>query len=140
MKILIAADGSIYTERMLAHLAKHDEWLSDVHRYTAVHCVEPMPPRAAAYLRSDVLLLYYASESERVFEPIRAFFRRHELDPDFVSRVGSPARVIATMAGDDRFDLIVMGSHGHGAIAGLLMGSVTVKVLALSKVPVLIVR
>jgi uncharacterized protein YciI len=38
MKILIAADGSIYTERMLAHLALHDEWLNDctdTRRFTA---------------------------------------------------------------------------------------------------------
>ena len=50
MKILIAADGSIYTERMLAHLAMQDMWLDRAHRYTVVHCVEPLPPRAGAYL------------------------------------------------------------------------------------------
>lgn len=125
---------------MLAHLAGHDEWLNDVHRYTVVHCVEPLPPRAAAYLQGDILKLYYASESERVFKPIRAFFRRRGLDVDLVSRVGSPARVVAAMADGESFDLIVMGAHGHGALAGLLMGSVTMKVLTLSKVPVLIVR
>lgn len=27
MKILVAADGSSYTKRMLAYLAVHDEWL-----------------------------------------------------------------------------------------------------------------
>ena len=27
MKILVAADGSSYTKRMLAYLAAHDEWL-----------------------------------------------------------------------------------------------------------------
>ena len=36
MMILIAADGSICTERMLAHLAQHDEWLNDVHRFSVV--------------------------------------------------------------------------------------------------------
>jgi nucleotide-binding universal stress UspA family protein len=75
-----------------------------------------------------------------VFEPIRAFFKRHGLHADHVSRVGDAARVVAAMADGDSFDLIIMGSHGHGALAGLLMGSVTMKVLALSKVPVLIVR
>ena len=33
-----------------------------------------------------------------------------------------------------------MGSHGHGALATLVMGSVTTHVLANSKVPVLLVR
>jgi hypothetical protein len=27
MKILVAADGSSFTKRMLAYLAAHDEWL-----------------------------------------------------------------------------------------------------------------
>jgi len=33
-----------------------------------------------------------------------------------------------------------MGSHGHGAVANLLMGSVASRVLAHGKVPVLLVR
>jgi nucleotide-binding universal stress UspA family protein len=140
MKILIAADGSIYTERMLAHLEMQDMWLDRAHRYTVLHCVEPLPPRAGAYLEADVRRLYYASECERVFEPIRTFFKHRGFDVNFVSRVGSPAEVIATMADGEKFDLIVMGSHGHGALAGLLMGSVATKVLALSKTPVLLLR
>ena len=39
-----------------------------------------------------------------------------------------------------KFDLLIMGSHGHGALATLVMGSVTTHVLANSKVPVLLVR
>ena len=140
MKILIAADGSIYTERMLADLAMQDVWLDRAHRYTVVHCVEPLPPRAGAYLDADVRRLYYASESERVFGTIRTFSKHHGFDVNYVSQIGSPAEVIATMAKGDKFDLIVMGSHGHGALAGLLMGSVATKVLALSKTPVLLVR
>jgi nucleotide-binding universal stress UspA family protein len=37
-------------------------------------------------------------------------------------------------------DLIVMGTHGQGAVANLVMGSVTTKVIAMSKVPVLLFR
>ncbi len=37
-------------------------------------------------------------------------------------------------------DLIVIGSHGRGAVARLVMGSVAHKVLNLSKIPVLVSR
>jgi len=39
-----------------------------------------------------------------------------------------------------RCDAIVMASHGHGAVGGLLLGSETSRVLAHSKRPVLVVR
>ena len=38
------------------------------------------------------------------------------------------------------YDLLVMGSHGHGALANLVMGSVATNVLAHCGVPVLLVR
>jgi nucleotide-binding universal stress UspA family protein len=33
-----------------------------------------------------------------------------------------------------------MGSHGHGAVANLVLGSVATKVIAACKTPVLLVR
>jgi nucleotide-binding universal stress UspA family protein len=36
--------------------------------------------------------------------------------------------------------MIVMGTHGQGAVANLVMGSVATKVIAASKVPVLLLR
>lgn len=38
------------------------------------------------------------------------------------------------------FDLLVMGSHGHGALGNLVMGSVATKVMATCTTPILIVR
>ena len=51
MKILIAADGSSYTKRMLADFAAHDEWLGPKHQYTVVHSVLAVPHRAARFRR-----------------------------------------------------------------------------------------
>jgi len=48
--------------------------------------------------------------------------------------------LIAKTATDGKFDLVVMGSHGHGALVNLVVGSVATEVLASCKVPVLIVR
>jgi nucleotide-binding universal stress UspA family protein len=36
--------------------------------------------------------------------------------------------------------MVVMGSHGHGLFGNLVLGSVTTKVLAACKVPVLVIR
>ena len=55
MKILIAADGSSYTKRMLADFAAHDEWLGPKHQYTVVHSVLAVPHRAAAFVGMDTV-------------------------------------------------------------------------------------
>ncbi|MDC8784806.1 universal stress protein [Roseateles koreensis] len=140
MKILVAVDGSPYTKRMLAYLAAHDEWLGEVHEYTVIHVVPSVPPRAAAVLDREVLKSYYTDESEKVLKTLRAFFKRQHIAAEFVSKSGSAAEVIVAAANKGDFDLLMLGSHGHSALGNLVLGSVTTKVMANCKVPVLVVR
>ena len=141
MKILVPVDGSPFTKRMLAYLATHDEWLGGDHEYTVLHAVPPVPPRAAAVLERDVLKGYYDEAAEKVFKPLRTFFaRKPQLKVGFVAKTGPAADVVVQAATKGGYDLIVMGSHGHGTLTNLVMGSVATKVLAHCKVPVLLVR
>lgn len=52
---------------------------------------------------------------------------------------GHPATEILDEIRRD-IDLVVMGNHGHGLITGTITGSVTQRVLAHAKVPVLVVK
>lgn len=140
MKILIAADGSTYTKRMLAYLAAHDEWFGDRHAYTVLNVVPAIPTRAAAVMDRDTLKDYYDETSEAVFKPIRAFFRKQGIEAEFVGKVGHAPEVIAKLATAKDYDLLIMGSHGHGTLGNLMLGSVTTKVLAGCSTPVLLVR
>lgn len=56
-----------------------------------------------------------------------------------VMREGAPAAVILAKAAAIRAGCIVMGSHGHGAIYDLLVGSTTHGVLKRAPCPVLVV-
>ena len=140
MKILLAADASKPTKRMLAYVAAHDQWLGAAHQYTVLHVVPFMPARLAALASDERIQRYYHDEAERVLKPIKGFFKKHGLQADFVSRAGNVASVIAKHADRGGFDLLMMGSHGHDNLANLLMGSVATKVLAGSKVAVLLLR
>jgi nucleotide-binding universal stress UspA family protein len=51
-----------------------------------------------------------------------------------------PAQAILEQARKRKCDLIVMASHGRRGLAGVLLGSETQKVLAASRVPVLVCR
>ena len=52
----------------------------------------------------------------------------------------TPAAAIVSYADEQRIDLIVMGTHGRGAVAHLLLGSVAEKVVRTAHCPVLTVR
>ena len=140
MKILVAVDGSPFTKKMLAYLAAHDEWLGAHHQYTVVHAVPGVPPRAAAVLDRDTLKAYYAEGANKVFKPIKSFFSKSKLNADFQFKVGHPADVIGEFARKGDFDLLMMGSHGHGTLGNLVMGSVATKVLAHCSTPALLIR
>jgi len=140
MRILVAVDGSSYTKRMLGYLAAHDDWLGAQHEYTVVHTVPGVPARAASELDKSVLAAYYKDEAEKVFKPIRAFFARQKIDATFVSKVGHAADGVGAVANKGKFDLLMMGSHGHGTLANLALGSVATKVLSQCRTPVLLVR
>lgn len=140
MKVLVAVDGSEYTKRMLAYWVAHDDWLRVDHDYTVLTVVQPVPPRAAAVLDRAALQAYYADEGESTFHPIRAFLDQKGLRATFLSKTGSVAEVIARTAEAEGFDLILMGSHGHGGLGSLVLGSVTNKVLASCRTPVLVIR
>lgn len=140
MNILLAVDGSACTKRVLAYVAAHDEWLGAKHRYTVLHAVPHMPARAAALARKAEIQSYYRDEAQRDLEPIRAFFKKRGIEADFIGQVGNVADTIAKLADSGGFDLLMMGSHGQSNLGNLIMGAVATKVLAGSKVPVLLVR
>ncbi|AOS80049.1 MULTISPECIES: universal stress protein [Hydrogenophaga] len=140
MKILLAVDGSEHTRRALAYLAAHDEWLGARHAYTVVHAATALPHRAAAFHGLDVARSFYEDDAQVIFKPVRQFLGMHGIQAKFVLRIGHPAKHIAALAKNGRFDLLIMGTHGHGAIAGLFMGSVATKVLSLCATPVLLIR
>ncbi|WP_137860581.1 universal stress protein [Variovorax sp. 3P27G3] len=140
MKILLAVDGSDYTTRMLSYLAGHKEWADAGHAFTVFHVVLPVPHRAAAFAGPDIVHGYYEDDARVVLEPVRAMLDKSGIEARFEHRIGHPAAEIASLAQRGEFDLVIMGSRGHGALANLVLGSVATKVLATCTVPVLLVR
>lgn len=140
MKILLAVDGSTYSKKMLAYMATHDGMFSAANAYTVFTAQPALPARARAAVGKEVVDNYYAEESEKVIAPVTKFLLRHGLNATSAWKVGPAGAMIAKLAEDGKFDLVVMGSHGQGAWANLVMGSVATQVMAHCTVPVLMVR
>jgi nucleotide-binding universal stress UspA family protein len=139
MQILIAVDGSPYTQRVLDYLASHD-WLCAGQALTVLAVVAPLPHRAAAFAGRDLAQSYYEDDAEQVLRPVRDFLQAQGVEAAYVHKVGHPAECIARTASEGGFDLVVLGSHGHGTVGNLVLGSVATKVLALCRTPALLIR
>lgn len=140
MKILLAVDGSSFTRQMLAYLGAHEEWLGKSNEHTVLHVLTPLPHGLEAVMSDEEVRERHARDAEAVFRPVRHYLQQHGIEPRFEHRVGDPGRLIAEHAAEGRFDLVMLGSHGHGALGNVVMGSVATKVLALCQVPALIIR
>ena len=60
MKILLAIDGSSYTQKMLAYLTTHDSLFGKHNEYTLLTVQPPLPPRARAAVGKEIVDSYYA--------------------------------------------------------------------------------
>lgn len=140
MNILLPVDGSDYTKRMLSYIAAHDELLGPAHVYTVFTAVPLVPPNAARYLDRELLNDYYRTEAEAVLQTVRRFADQKGWTVRTEYATGNAAEAIAAFADKLKPDLIVMGTHGHSPLAGVILGSVATKVLSQCRLPVLLIR
>lgn len=140
MKILLAADGSECTRRAVKYLVTHLKTFGERPEVCLLHVQPPIPGRAAAAVGSAMLRRYYGEEHRRALAPVARALKAKGVRHSLVGLVGDPGTTVGDYAARGRFDLVVMGSHGRGALGGLVLGSVVRKVLAGCKVPALIVR
>lgn len=125
---------------MLAYVAAHNELLGAAHDYTFFTSVAPIPSHATRFLERSTLDGYYDEQAEQVFKPVRAFAEQQDWTYRTAHVHGHAAEEIARIAETGKYELIVMGSHGHTSLGNVILGSVATGVLARSRRPVLLVR
>ncbi len=110
-----------------------------LHVIEQVHVYGWMPPESFLPPLPEV-----TQEIERSFrkqlEATLTSDERERLKAQFVVLQGSPFLEIVRYAKSQEIDLIVMGTHGRGPIAHMLLGSVAEKVVRKAPCPVLTVR
>ncbi|MEA2195541.1 MAG: hypothetical protein QOG42_1975 [Solirubrobacteraceae bacterium] len=132
-EILVAVDGSRESQRALEHaaaLARDEHARLTLVTVVAPVTVSPVPTLTSSACVRDAYAEILATARDTVPGDVG-------VTTIFVE--GSPAREIARLAKSGRFDLVVMGTHGRGRIAGALLGSVSREVLHCVRTPVLLV-
>lgn len=135
-RIVLAADGSTSSRHAMKWLltklrptvsSSGDATRTPIH-VTVVHV---MP-----FLRYPEL----KEAGSRLAEECRRKLLDAGFGADSVCRLGRPADEIVKVAVDRRADLIIMGAQGLGAIARLVLGSVSTRVAQRSSISVLVTR
>jgi nucleotide-binding universal stress UspA family protein len=108
------------------------------HRFQAeiilLHVVKPLTYMADSETARQHLETAVALEQENLTKCLGS--QLDGLSVRYLVFKGDPAREIARTSQDENIDLIVMPSHGYGAVERFLIGSVTAKVLHNTKCPV----
>ena len=146
--ILVPTDGSSLSLKAAKEAANLARSLKA--KITAVYVVEPyMPPlmvEGSTYRNSltQDQAVYRAAATKlanSALKKVRETATAAKVACEVVSTTDSqPWEGILKTAKAKKCDVIVMGSHGRGMIAGAILGSETNKVLAHSKTPVLVCR
>jgi nucleotide-binding universal stress UspA family protein len=138
MKILVAVDGSAHALHATAFVMRQLRPLPGAEAHV-VNVQPPVPylealPEAARAAVESVIEQRGRDACERARQMLAAagFVVHMHVD------TGDPAEAIVRCAGGCGCDLIVMGTRGLGAVAGLALGSVASRVLQRVEIPVVL--
>ncbi|MCU0765586.1 MAG: universal stress protein [Burkholderiaceae bacterium] len=140
MKILVPVDGSKYSRAAIDFVGSRATLAGASPAVQLLNVQLAVPPRAARLIGKAAVTAYYDDESKKALKGALSALKRAGLAATSDYAVGHPAEEIARRADEAGVDLIAMGSHGHGALASLLFGSVTLGVLGRTSKPLLLLR
>jgi len=140
MKILVAVDGSACGIRAARYVCKTFGKRDAKAQVTLINVAPALPAGLARLLGAEEVKQYHEEYGTQALRKAHGEFTRSRMTCKQVVVVGPPADALVAFAQKGRFQLIVMGSHGYGALKGLLLGSVVTRVLSQASAPVLVVR
>jgi len=140
MKILVCVDLSDSTEEILKTIEKLCRPLNA--KIWLLHNAMPEPETIEFKVdpieaRESLAKTFH--HQHRQIQELAEQFRKSGVDATALLVHGKTVDTILTEAADLDIDLIAVGSHGHGAMYQLLVGSISEGVLQRSSIPVLVI-
>lgn len=142
MNILLPVDESECSFKAVQFVADSIQWYKETPQIIVIHVDEigTAVEKARKSLGDEAIDNYFKERAKIALEPAERLLQEKNIPYRAIYAGGDVAAQILAHADECKADMIVMGSRGQGAIAGLLMGSVANKVLATSTIPVTIIR
>lgn len=137
----MASDGSDTSVAALTSLVAHLRRFGEAPELHLLYVHPPVPiGLVRQHVSREILDRYYREEGEAALKPAQALLAAQAFRCTSHIHVGEPAETIVKVAHELGCGLICLGSHGRGALANAVVGSVVAKVLHITDVPVLVAR
>ena len=140
MKILVAVDGSPISTKAVKYAITLVRQFAEPPKLTLFNADAPLLNAAAIKLGASALKEYHDGNVQFATKTARTALNRAHVAFEEEHVVAIPADAIVKFAQKGKFDMIIMGSRGRSGLSGLLLGSVTSKVIANCEIPVTIAR
>ena len=141
--ILVATDGSEISERAVSHATELAQKLKA--KLLIVTITEPFHILSLGVEQLESTRPEYnrhmAEHAQTVLASAAKIASEVGVECQIIHRSAEhPYAAILNVANDRGCDLIVVGSHGRSGLSSLLLGSTTMKILAHSTIPILVIR
>lgn len=137
---LIPLDGSEQALRALDFALQEAQAHREPPQLVLLHVQSPLSTDISRFIDGKTIDDYHRECGDKVLQPARDTVAASGLSHTSHIMVGDIASTIAEVASNNTCRLIVMGAQGTGGAAGLLLGSVSTKVLHRSTVAVMLVH
>lgn len=140
LKILLPVDGSENASKTVADFIQLLDWYKEKPEFHLLNVQYPLDGNVSLFINQTDIKQYHQEEALRSLKNTQDLLDQAGISYQYHILVGDPAEMIVRFATEKQYDQIVMGPRGKGGIKGLLLGSVTNKVMQLSNIPVLLVK
>jgi nucleotide-binding universal stress UspA family protein len=139
-RVLVPVDGSECSLGAVRYLVGQRAAIPVDVEVHLVNVQVPLSSHVGQFVTPDDISRYHREESVKATQGACTVLEAAGIKYVAHAEVGRSAEVIVRLAGALRCDHIVMGTHGRGALAELLVGSTTLKVIHLARIPVVLVK
>lgn len=140
LRLLVPVDGSDNSLRAVDYVLRTLGWCKDPTEVHVLNVQPQLPGDVTMFIRAEQIRQFHQEEGMKALAPALSKLDGAKIRHVSHVAVGDPAEVIAQYAKEKHCDQICMGTRGLGRVTGMLLGSVTTKVIHLCDVPVLLIK
>ncbi len=136
-KILVPMDGSKHSFKAL------DMAITLAKQFDATIvglCAIPLEPPIFIPGMTSHFKAKITEGAKKFLEEAKNISEQNQVEFKYYIAYENPTKYVSEFANNREFDLIVIGSHGHGALREVLLGSVAHSTIHRAKTPVLVIK